>query len=91
MADAPEVMNVRQASAYLGVSADTLYKHLAEERIPAFRLGNRWRFKKSVLDRWMEGQSVAPTRGGGTEQAKGGDAPREMGRVTAASERKRQR
>jgi len=55
-------------------------------------LGNRWRFKKSVLDRWMEGQSVTPTRGsGGTEQAKGGDAPREMGRVTAAPERKRQR
>jgi len=26
MSDAPEVMNIRQASQYLGVSADTLYK-----------------------------------------------------------------
>lgn len=58
--DAPEVMNVRQAAAYLGVSADTLYKHLSEGTIPAFRLGQRWRFKKSVLDGWMEGQSGAP-------------------------------
>jgi Helix-turn-helix domain len=24
------------------------------ERIPAFKLGNRWRFKKTVLDEWME-------------------------------------
>jgi len=91
MADAPEVMNVRQASAYLGVSADTLYKHLAEERIPAFRLGNRWRFKKSVLDRWMEGQSGAPEERRGGDTAKGGGTPRAMGRVTGAAERQRQR
>ncbi len=59
MADAPEVMNIRQASHYLGVSADTLYKYVSEERIPAFKLGNRWRFKKTVLDQWMERQSTA--------------------------------
>ncbi len=58
MADAPEVMNIRQASHYLGVSADTLYKYVSEERIPAFKLGNRWRFKKTVLDQWMERQSI---------------------------------
>lgn len=57
MNDSPEVMNIRQAAEYLGISSDTLYKYLAEERIPAFKLGNRWKFKKSVLDRWMERQS----------------------------------
>ena len=57
MAEAREVMNIRQASAYLGVSPDTLYKYVSEERIPAFKLGNRWRFKKSKLDEWMEEQS----------------------------------
>ncbi|HLJ19838.1 MAG TPA: helix-turn-helix domain-containing protein [Terriglobales bacterium] len=55
--DSPEVMNIRQAAEYLGISSDTLYKYLAEERIPAFKLGNRWKFKKTVLDRWMERQS----------------------------------
>jgi excisionase family DNA binding protein len=59
MAEAPEVMNIRQASQYLGVSADTLYKYVSEERIPAFKLGNRWRFKKTVLDQWMERESNA--------------------------------
>jgi excisionase family DNA binding protein len=57
MADAREVMNIRQASHYLGVSPDTLYKYVSEERIPAFKLGNRWKFKKSILDTWMENQS----------------------------------
>jgi excisionase family DNA binding protein len=57
MADSREVMNIRQASDYLGVSPDTLYKYVGEEKIPAFRLGNRWRFKKSRLDQWMEEKS----------------------------------
>jgi excisionase family DNA binding protein len=55
--DQREVMNIRQASQYLGVSPDTLYKYLSAGKIPAFKLGNRWRFKKSTLDRWMERQS----------------------------------
>jgi excisionase family DNA binding protein len=58
MADAREVMNIRQASQYLGVSPDTLYKYVSEEKIPAFKLGNRWKFKKSLLDSWMEKQSL---------------------------------
>ena len=58
MADAREVMNIRQASQYLGVSPDTLYKYVSEEKIPAFKLGNRWKFKKSILDAWMENKSL---------------------------------
>ena len=50
-------MNIRQASQYLGVSPDTLYKYVNEQKIPAFKLGNRWRFKKSRLDQWMEEKS----------------------------------
>ena len=57
MADSREVMNIRQASQYLGVSPDTLYKYVGEQKIPAFKLGNRWRFKKSRLDQWMEEES----------------------------------
>jgi excisionase family DNA binding protein len=55
--DMREVMNIRQASQYLGVSPDTLYKYLSRGNMPAFKLGNRWRFKKTMLDRWMEHQS----------------------------------
>ena len=58
MADPREVMNIREASSYLGVSPDTLYKYVAEEKIPAFKLGNRWKFKKTKLDQWMEEKST---------------------------------
>ena len=68
--DSREVMNIRQASGYLGISPDTLYKYLSEGRLPAFKLGNRWRFKKTTLDRWMELQSEH-----GTSKGRSGPAP----------------
>ncbi len=52
-----EVMDIRQAAEYLGISADTLYRYASDAFIPAFKLGNRWRFKKSRLDAWMDQQS----------------------------------
>jgi excisionase family DNA binding protein len=58
-----EVMDIRQAADYLGISADSLYRYASENTVPAFRLGNRWRFKKSRLDAWMDEQS------GGGEKA----------------------
>ena len=56
-----EVMNVDQAARYLGLSSDTMYKYLSGGKLPAFKLGNRWRLKKSTLDRWMEKQSKPRT------------------------------
>lgn len=56
-----EVMDIRDAAEYLGISADTLYKYASEGFIPAFKLGNRWRFKRSLMESWMEQQSGVTT------------------------------
>jgi len=74
-----EVMDIRQAASYLGISPDTLYKYASESFIPAFKLGNRWRFKKSRLDDWMDQQS------GGSYQAETREVkPRQRKPVRAA-------
>jgi len=52
-----EVMDIRQAAHYLGISADSLYRYASSGFIPAFRLGNRWRFRKSRLEEWMDRSS----------------------------------
>ena len=52
-----EVMDIRQAASYLGISGDTLYRYASEGFVPAFKLGNRWRFRKSLLDSWMDEKS----------------------------------
>lgn len=58
MQETPEVMDIRVAARYLGISRETLYKYVSDEKVPGFKLGNRWRFKKTILDRWMESQSM---------------------------------
>jgi excisionase family DNA binding protein len=60
VSESREVMNVRQASQYLGISPDTLYRYITEGEIPAFKLGNRWKLRKTILDRWMERGAEAP-------------------------------
>lgn len=72
-----EVMDIRQASDYLGISGDTLYRYASEGFIPAFKLGNRWRFKRSLLDTWMVEKSGARAQ-----------AP-ETGQITVVEKQKR--
>ena len=59
-----EVMDIRQAADYLGISVDTVYKHASTGHIPAFKMGNLWKFKKSKLDEWMERECDKPKLGG---------------------------
>lgn len=80
--DSREVMNIRQASQYLGVSPDTLYKYVYEEKIPAFKLGNRWKFKKTILDKWMEHKSTSGEGRGRKETKK---KPASVARAAAGS------
>jgi excisionase family DNA binding protein len=60
--EAREVMDVRQAAHYLGLSGDTLYKYASEGLVPAFKFGNRWRFRKHLLDQWMDEKSMENVR-----------------------------
>lgn len=55
--DTREVMDIRETAEYLGISADALYRYASTQFIPAFKLGNRWRFRKVLIDRWMDEMS----------------------------------
>jgi excisionase family DNA binding protein len=61
VSEVPEVLDIREASQYLGISADSLYKYAMANKVPCFKIGSRWRFKKSVLDRWMDENSCVRT------------------------------
>jgi excisionase family DNA binding protein len=65
-----EVMDIRQAADYLGISGDTLYRYASEGFVPAFKLGNRWRFRKSLLDNWMDMKSGVTPKNGVVEPGK---------------------
>jgi excisionase family DNA binding protein len=47
-------LTTADALAYLRTAPRTLYRLLATGEIPAVRMGRRWLFRKSNLDRWLE-------------------------------------
>lgn len=54
-----EILTAREASEYLKIALPTLYRYMKTDRIPSFRIGNRWRFKRSILDQWIADQTGA--------------------------------
>jgi excisionase family DNA binding protein len=49
-------MNITECAEYLGIATDTLYLYARRGDVPAFRLGNRWKFKKTLIDTWISQQ-----------------------------------
>ena len=52
----PSLMTVDELAKYLRMKKVTIYKHAQERRLPGFKVGSTWRFKKSTIDRWIETQ-----------------------------------
>lgn len=52
-----EVMTIKGVAEYLQISPDSAYQYASSGTLPGFKLGNRWRFKKSIVDAWMIQQS----------------------------------
>jgi len=50
------VLTVRELASYLKMKDVTIYKHAQEGKIPAFKVGSKWRFKKDTIDKWIEKQ-----------------------------------
>ena len=50
------IMTLREVAQYLGLHVMTVYKLTREGRVPAPKIGGQWRFKRDVLDEWLETQ-----------------------------------
>jgi excisionase family DNA binding protein len=51
-----EILTLEEVAHYLRLKPQTIYKWAQEQRIPAVKLGKEWRFRKSILDRWLDEQ-----------------------------------
>ena len=49
----PEVMDVEQLGAYLGMGRSKIYQLARRGAIPASRIGQHLRFHKPLVDEWM--------------------------------------
>lgn len=49
----PSLMTIDEIAKYLRMKKVTIYKHAQEGKIPGFKVGSKWRFKKSTVDKWI--------------------------------------
>jgi len=47
------LLSVEQLAKYLNVDKFTVYRLLAQKRLPAFKVGGQWRFKQEMIEAWL--------------------------------------
>lgn len=52
-----KLLTAEQVARYLKVDKFTVYRLVTQKKIPAFKVGNQWRFKQSLLDEWLQKNS----------------------------------
>ena len=49
-----EILTAREVAGYLKVNERTVLKLAGDGQLPGVKVGGQWRFKRAVLDRWLE-------------------------------------
>ena len=58
MAGDSEVLTVKEVCELLRVHPSTVYKLLRQGKLPSFRVGSEWRFRKDLVMSWMAQRSM---------------------------------
>ena len=51
-----EIMTLKEVADYLKLAEKTAYRLAAEGKLPGFKVGGSWRFKREDVLKWIEEQ-----------------------------------
>ncbi|MES2841239.1 MAG: helix-turn-helix domain-containing protein [Pseudomonadota bacterium] len=52
------ILTVREVADYLRVNQRTVYRLAVVHKLPGFKVGATWRFKRADIDEWIRQQAV---------------------------------
>lgn len=52
-----DILTMKEVAEYLKINDKTAYKLAAEGKIPGFKVGGAWRFRRGEIDEWIKKQS----------------------------------
>jgi excisionase family DNA binding protein len=55
------LLGIKEASLYIGLQVDTIYRMVSQRRIPFIKVGRRTMFDVRLLDDWLAKHTVMPT------------------------------
>jgi excisionase family DNA binding protein len=53
-----ELMTAEEVASYLRVNKYTIYRMVSDKKLPAIRIGNQLRFKRSAFERWLRKNTI---------------------------------
>lgn len=62
------LLTLEQVAEYLNVDKFTVYRLLSDKDLPAFKVGNQWRFKRRMIENWLAKNSNANRRNAPRDQ-----------------------
>jgi len=51
-----EILTLKEVAQYLKLAEKTAYKLAADGKLPGFKAGGSWRFKKEDIESWIQKQ-----------------------------------
>lgn len=48
-----EIMTLKEVAEYLKLNEKTAYRLAAEGKLPGFKAGGSWRFKRTDIEQWI--------------------------------------
>ncbi len=54
------LLTTEQVANYLKIDKFTVYRLVAQKDLPAFKVGNQWRFKRALLEAWLRKNMSVP-------------------------------
>ena len=58
-----ELMTIEEVAEYLRMKPQTIYRWAQDKRIPAAKLGKEWRFRRRIIDAWLDEQMIGDDSG----------------------------
>jgi excisionase family DNA binding protein len=53
-----EFLTAEEVAEYLRLPLSTVYKLVQDKRLPGFKVGKHWRFRKDSFEKWIKEQEV---------------------------------
>lgn len=53
-----QILTLKEVAAYLKLAEKTAYRLASDGKLPGFKVGGSWRFKKVDLDAWIEEKKI---------------------------------
>ncbi|EKD4047504.1 helix-turn-helix domain-containing protein [Vibrio parahaemolyticus] len=53
-----QILTLKEVATYLKLAEKTAYRLASEGKLPGFKVGGSWRFKREDLDAWIDSQKA---------------------------------